>query len=184
MSIIVTFPWSFLHLQTSPSSKQFEDAKNELRNVTSVCVFIASLLETVVHNQLICRFIFADFYPRIEDIWSGFQTCQNYLQLKRFSPTNHSGWHSRENPKPSHHKKAFYCTDKATRIQYFAIHTQDSYLGSKLLHMSLPSRHLLAPYDLRYLLIFNDKGTRARSNRFPTHCSGIFIVDCEQVNAS
>ena len=101
-----------------------------------------------------------------------------------FSPTNHSGWHSRENPKPSHHKKAFYCTDKATRIQYFAIHTQDSYLGSKLLHMSLPSRHLLAPYDLRYLLIFNDKGTRARSNRFPTHCSGIFIVDCEQVNAS
>ena len=50
MSIIVTFPWSFLHLQTSPSSKQFEDAKNELRNVTSVCVFIASLLETVVHN--------------------------------------------------------------------------------------------------------------------------------------
>lgn len=82
MSIIVTFPWSFLHLQTSPSSKQFEDAKNELRNVTSVCVFIASLLETVVHNQLICRFIFADFYPRIEDIWSGFQTCQNYLQLK------------------------------------------------------------------------------------------------------
>ena len=101
-----------------------------------------------------------------------------------FSPTNHSGWHSRENSKPSHHKKASYGTDKATRIQYFAMHTQDIYLGSKLLHMSLPSRHLLAPYNLQYLLIFNDKGTRATSNRFPKHCSGIFIVDCEQVNAS
>ena len=82
MSIIVTFPWSFLHLRTSPSTKQFEDAKNELRNVTSACVFITYLLETLVRNLLNCRFIFANFYPRIEDIWSGFQTCQNYLQLK------------------------------------------------------------------------------------------------------